>query len=106
MKWLDKLTERNVRSMAQRSSRRGFIATLGAVVAGDRVPARVARAAADRRGRPSSPEPPAACVLSCYNCGRFRTQRRSDVNPLLAIIITAVLAFGAHVLLTLALRSK
>ena len=34
MKWLDRLTERNLRSMAQRSSRRSFIATLGAVVAG------------------------------------------------------------------------
>ena len=44
-------------------------------------------------------------MRSCYNCA-VRFQRRSDVNPLLAIIITAVLAFGAHVLLTLALRSK
>ena len=34
MKWLDKLTERNVRSIAQRSSRRSFIATLGAALAG------------------------------------------------------------------------
>ena len=42
---------------------------------------------------------------SCYDCAvRFRTE--ADVDPLLAIIITAVLAFGAHVLLTLALRSK
>ena len=35
-----------------------------------------------------------------------RNSTEADVNPLLAIIITAVLAFGAHVLLTLALRSK
>ena len=34
MKWLDRLTERNVRSIAQRSARRSFIATLGTLVAG------------------------------------------------------------------------
>ena len=53
-------------------------------------------------GRSRNPEPG---VPSCYN-DAFRLTTEADVNPLLAIIITAVLAFGAHVLLTLALRSK
>ena len=37
---------------------------------------------------------------------RSDSQRRLDVNPLLAIVITGILAFGAHILFVLALRSK
>src|ERR1700730_15000996 len=34
MKWLDSLTEGSARSLAKRTSRRGFIGTLGAILVG------------------------------------------------------------------------
>jgi methylamine dehydrogenase light chain len=63
MKWLDGFAENKVRRIAQRTSRRGFLATLAGTVAGGAVipllP--VARSEAQESSQPSEEGDPASC---------------------------------------------
>jgi methylamine dehydrogenase light chain len=64
MNWLDKLTEKGSRSLAQRSSRRGWLRSVGTLLVGSAaVPLLpVARAsAADAAAMPADPGDPSSC---------------------------------------------
>lgn len=66
MKWLDKLTESSVRRVAQRSSRRGMLKSLGALLVGAASTPLLPVARANANAMPADPGDPSQCEYWRY----------------------------------------
>ena len=96
MNWLDKLTEKGSRSIAQRSSRRGWLRSVGTLLVGSAaVPLLpVARAsAADAAAMPADPGDPSSCdywrhcaidgfLCSCCGGSQHECPTGTEMSPI------------------------